>query len=431
MEYTVYLTFEQNGDPYNVSQVRFATEDPSADNYGVLDLTTGTANIPYGTIVTPTQTGYYPYTLTLEDGHAYLVSWEVTVNFGDVPTYRTEQIGPFHSIENSNIRACTSFGGKFRQGTTATFLLKTTRFDGMPQDPEDISVLITNDRGESVTLDSYIPEHVDTGFYVFDWGIPVTQSEGQYYLTWTYIVDDIEMSELQKFTVSADALDTQLYSGRVLEFRLALEHHLACAQSIPVYQEQAKPTRDYQTFEFSFPRWNQCAGVKIYRNQNIVNEGAAVDFFKGTVTFDEPLSSYDVVNADYNFRWFSDEQLNRYLSNSVQSVNIYPPASPYSLWDVPDRFIPAVLYGAAKDALRQLIMCLQFQQPQQVFGGSEAAQQAAQAFEQLKQNYEKDWEKLLEQKKFGPYPRTRITVTPEYTLPGGRSRWFRYLFKGI
>jgi hypothetical protein len=92
--------------------------------------------------------------------------------------------------------------------------------------------------------------------------------------------------------------------------------------------------------------------------------------------------------------------------------------------------VPALLYGAVKDALRNLLMCLNWQQPAQVFGGTEQAQKAFSNFETLKQNYEKDWEKLVEQKKFGPYPKTLCVVTPEYTLPGGRSRWFRYLFKG-
>jgi hypothetical protein len=75
------------------------------------------------------------------------------------------------------------------------------------------------------------------------------------------------------------------------------------------------------------------------------------------------------------------------------------------------------------------MFCLNFQQPAQVFGGTEEAGKAIANFETLKQNYEKDAEKLLEQKKLGPYPKSRMVVTPEFTLPGGRSRWFRYLFK--
>ena len=44
---------------------------------------------------------------------------------------------------------------------------------------------------------------------------------------------------------------------------------------------------------------------------------------------------------------------------------------------------------------------------------------------------EEDLNKMYEQKKFGPYVGlTRMVVVPEYTLPGGRSRWFRYMFTG-
>ena len=112
-------------------------------------------------------------------------------------------------------------------------------------------------------------------------------------------------------------------------------------------------------------------------------------------------------------------------------MNTYPPHSGYNLDTLPDRYFTTVLYGAIKDALRTLMGCLMFQQPAQVFGGTEEAAKAFSNFETLKQNYEKDWDKLVEQKKFGPYPKTRMVVTPEFTLPGGRSRWFRYLFKVI
>jgi hypothetical protein len=50
--------------------------------------------------------------------------------------------------------------------------------------------------------------------------------------------------------------------------------------------------------------------------------------------------------------------------------------------------------------------------------------------ETLKKNYEEEFTRLLEQKKFGRYPRTKAITVPEFTLPGGRSRWFRYMFGG-
>jgi hypothetical protein len=359
------------------------------------------------------------------------VSWEIVVNEGEDPSYRTYQIGPFYSINNDDVRAVSNYSGKFTQAAFATLMLKITNFDGNPVDAENIYIEIYEPDGTATALDNDIPERVDTGYYVIDWVVPTDQAEGEHRVIWHYVIDDIQKAEVQHIVISERNSDTATvwYSGRELEFRIALEHHLACSQNIPVYFEQAKPSRDNKTFRFTFNDWNQSPGVKIYRNDIVVNRGAEVDYFDGSVTFDTELLPQETVHADYNFRWFSDDELIRFLLNSVQTVNTFPPHSGYTLADVPDRYTPAVLYGAAKDALRQLMMCLNFQQPAQVFGGIEEAQKAFSNFETLKKNYEGDWEKLLEQKKFGPYPKTRMVVTPEYTLPGGRSRWFRYLFK--
>ncbi len=433
MEHTIYLDFAQEGDATDMDSVKLANLEgnPSGnDGYGILNITTQEVAVEWGTVVSPYATGSYSYTFTVENGQTYFVSWEIIAESGDDPIYKTDQIGPFFTIDNTNIRAVTSFSGNYVQGAGATLMIKITNFDGIPVDAEDMSITIYDTDGVAITLGNNIPEHVDTGYYVYDWNMADDLPIGDYVIHWDYTVDDLEKAEVQYATVAEKDVDTYWFSGRRLDFRYALEHHLTCAQSIPIYYEQAKPTRDNKIFRFTFPRWNQSTGVNIYRNGLIVNSGAEVDYFKGSVTFDTALTSHDTINADYNFRWFTDEELNRFLVNALQTVNTFAPHSGYSLDTVPDRYIPAVLYGAAKDALRHLMMCIQFQQPAQIFGGLENAQKAFANFETLKQNYSSDWEKILEQKKFGPYPVTRMVVTPEYTLPGGRSRWFRYLFKG-
>ena len=432
MEHTITLIFDTDDMPTGVFRVRLATTDPSGDAYGVLDLTDSTITVPWGTVVPEDPTGTYSYTFTVENGHIYDVSWEILANDGEAPTYKTYQVGPFFSVNNDDVRAVSSFAGNFTQGSFATFLLKVTNFDGNPVDAENIYIEIYEEgSGTLVTLDNNIPERITTGFYAMDWVIPADQTEGNYRVIWHYIIDDIQKAEIQNMVISERSSDTDTvwYSGREYEFRVALEHHLACTQNVPVYFEQAKPSRDSKTFHFTFKDWNQSPGVKIYKNGVIVNSGVEIDYFKGTVTFDTDILSQETVNADYNFKWFSDDELIRFLLNALQTMNTYPPHSGYTLGSVPDRYTPAVLYGAAKDALRQLMLCITFQQPAQVFGGPDQASKAFTNFETLKQNYEKDAEKLLEQKKLGPYPRSRMVVTPEFTLPGGRSRWFRYLFK--
>ncbi len=338
----------------------------------------------------------------------------------------------------SEITSVASYRGKFKQGGIADLLIKITDFDGTPVDPTSISCLIegpiegpSDDTPDIVDISE--PFQITSGYYVYSWDISADQELGDYRVTWTYIADGSEFTEIQIVTVvdsQANALPSTFYTERLIDMRAALEYHLSCAQNLPVYFEQSRPSRDNTTFQFTFPNWNQSPGVKIYRNENIVNADVEVDYFNGTVTFDTSLLSQETVNADYNFRWFSDEELTRFLVNSLQTINLFPPATSLTLDSLPDVFFPVLLYGAVKDALRQLMMCISFQEPAQVFGGVEQAQKAFSNFETLKQNYEKDWEKLLDQKKLGPYPKTLMIVTPEYTLPGGRSRWFRYLFKG-
>jgi len=431
MEHTIYLDFTEEDSPIDVYSVKMASESPDnpSTGYGVLDITANEIITSWGTTIEPYEEGKYSHTFTVENGHLYITSWEITANEGEDPTYKTDQVGPFFSVNDSAVRASASFGGKFIQGNRATVMLKITAFDGTPKDPEDIYITIYTEEGEIVSLDNITPEHVTTGYYVYDWNIPTDQTTGVYNIVWSYKVDDIEKAEVQEAIVSEDATDTALYSGRIVDLKFALEYHLTCAQTIPVYFEQSKISRDNKKYEFSFTNWNQSPGVKIYRNQEIINDDYDINYFKGNVIFDNALLDQDVINADYNFRWFSDDELIRFMANALQTVNMYPPVSNYGLSNFPDRFIPIVLYGAVKDALRHLMMCINFQQPAQVFGGVEEAQRAFANFESLKKNYEGDWEKLLEQKKYGPYPVSKLIVVPEYTLPGGRSRWFRYLFK--
>jgi hypothetical protein len=322
----------------------------------------------------------------------------------------------------------TDFAGVLTPGTTNSLFLKITDFDGNPKNVYDIAISITD--ALYVVETSGTPEKVQSGYYVFEWEIGSTVDEGVYTVTWSYTDENgNDSTATQEVIVSADGDDSTIYSGMINDLRVALEFHIRSAMNIPVYQEQSKTSIDKRTYSFTFPRWNQTAGVKIYRNQELINEGYEINYFKGNVTFDEAMTEFDVINADYNFRWFEDAQLIRFLQNALDFLNYYPPASKFSLSGVPMRYVAGVLYGASRDALRELMMSLMFQEPQQIFGGGERSANMFSNFESLKKNYEEDFNKLLEAKKYGPYVGlTKTVVSPEYTLPGGRSRYFRYLF---
>lgn len=330
-----------------------------------------------------------------------------------------------------NVQAVSEFRGSFRQGEIASVILRLVEIDGTPFDPESVTYEVTENSTGNTAVSEASAEKVKSGAYVFEWDIPEDQDKGKYTLTWYYEIDGEEFTKTESIIVAEDVENSKLYSGRILLFRQSLELLIDCAQSIPVMFQEPKSSKDNQNFYWTKGLWNVVPDTTIYRNQNVITTGFKINYFKGLVTFDTPLTSHDVVNADYNFRWFSDEQLDRFLSNGIHKVNSFAPATFYALQNIPERYAVSVLYGAAVDALRTLMFCLNWQQPQQYFGGTEGAQQAFSQMDTLKKNYEETLMKLLEQKKFFPYRGlTKAVVVPEYTLPGGRSRWFRYLFSG-
>lgn len=319
--------------------------------------------------------------------------------------------------------------GNFSQGTCNNLFLKVTDIDGKAKAAENVRVTITS--LSEIIIDSVLAATVQDGYYFYDWEIEQDADAEKYTITWTYLLDDEENTSIQYVVISEKPENENAYWGIVNDLRIALEFHIRPAMNIPVYFEQAKPSRNKSSYKFSFPRWNQSAGVRVYRNQEIVESGVTVNYFKGEVAFDSALSTYDVVNCDYNFRWFDDSQLYRFLQNGIQRYNYYPAVSYYGLSDMPERAYTPVIYAAVIDAIREMLMSIQFQEPQLVFGSPERAQSVFSNLDSLKKNYEESLKAMLDVKKNGPYAGlTKMIVVPEYTLPGGRSRWFRYLFGG-
>lgn len=428
MSERIYIEYRSEGALANAYSVTLASSDSV---YGVKNLN-GTVVVDSGTTVTNSSTGVYEYDLDIDYGVVYIASWRIVPENGDDPVYATQTVGPFYATVTTPIKSVPDTRGTFTQGTVGVLFLSLTDVHGNPITAESITLSISKD-GTDVISD-VSPDFMKAGFYTFDWSVPEDLEAGKYLVTWEYTANDFTGIELQELIISASGDTensiTQFYGSRLSDLRMALSEMICCAQKIPVYHEQALPDVDNQKFKVTFSRWNQAFGTKIYRNNKLVEDSYEINYFKGTILFDNPLSDFDMVHADYNFRWFADEQLDRFLLNSLAIVNLYPAQSAYGITTVPDIYIPLMLYGAAKDAIRELLMCLNFQQPQQVFGGADAAQKAFSNMETLKKNYEEEFTRLLEQKKYGKYPRTRMIVTPEFTLPGGRSRMFRYMFGG-
>lgn len=344
--------------------------------------------------------------------------------------------------QTPSVRAVLDNGGVFSAGYAVSLTLSISDSNGNAANANNVNLIIRDSNGAQVTFmdsqggilsgDDLNPEQVTKGFYFYQWFIPADVMPGIYTVVWTYSLDEVIYTELSEVVVSSDGVKTDIYSDRMRIMRKSLRHLLCCATKVPIYGEQAKPSSDCKTFYFTRNNWNQSPSqTRIYRNgHTIINSGLTIDYTKGKIILDEELSQAEWISADYQFDWFTDDQLTDYIIGAIQMYNHTTPFSEWSYVNVPDPAIRGILYKAAADAIRELMMCLMFPEPAQLFGGEERASQISSQLETLKKNYEEDWKWVFEQKKLGPYPKIQMMVVPNYSMPGGRSRWFRYLFSG-
>lgn len=315
----------------------------------------------------------------------------------------------------------------FSQGQTATITAQFVTTSGMAVDVPDATVEIFGEGG-SVILAATAMMHVVTGFYFLDYVIPSSLPANTYTIRITGTVLGIPSATTQLLQVLPAGTPTgATLSQRKIELVVALESYIGCAQRIPVYNELARRNKDRDRFQLTWPRWN-LSNHEIRLNGDIVDDGFSLNFDTGTVVFTAPRIRTDTIHATYNFRFFTQVDELRFLNDALNQINLEPPGSSFTLDNLPEQYVGVLMRGAAKNAIQALLFCLQFQEIQTIFGGADRAQQITSSFQALKENHEKEFERDKKTIKKAVYPRIGVIVTPSYTLPGGRSRWFRYLF---
>jgi len=197
------------------------------------------------------------------------------------------------------------------------------------------------------------------------------------------------------------------------------------------YVSYTVKTSNFSTiYSLAYQNWNRDPRPIARVNNRIVDDGWFVDW-NGKVYFDGLMAPEDSVNMAYNFAYFSEEEMLSFLNIGLQIMNSTPPSSIMygSVDNMPLEWNAPVLLYAAITALKRLIFGLNFQEKMIVFGEPDQARQAIASFQQLYQDYNTLWMEIKKNAKTQKlYGMSQISV-PEYTLPGGRSRWFRYLYK--
>lgn len=283
-----------------------------------------------------------------------------------------------------------------------------------------------------------------TGVWYFDWFVKQDQPPGSLFDVWNYQMGGVEERKIFKFEVhSADTFINWVSpnvihqignSGASLLYDL---HNLFLyeAQHIPVYREQGirvKPDKNLTRFNFFCNRtWNDSPMPIIYQNNSILSDGWYTDY-KASVYFDTPRDPEDIIEASYQFRYFSDEEMMQFLLMGLYSMNSIPPSSQTysSIGSAPHAWRACILLYAAIMGLKRLVFGLNFQEKSLIFGEDwTMVQQKIDNLKNLYAEYYEEWKEQANNVKKMRLPGIAQISLPEYTLPGGRSRWFRYLYK--
>jgi len=194
-----------------------------------------------------------------------------------------------------------------------------------------------------------------------------------------------------------------------------------------------KTSRLSTRYDFAYPNWNQDPKPVVRINNRILDDGWHLDY-NGKIYLDRLMAPEDSLAVSYNFAYFNTEEILSFLDLGLKMMNATPPSSEAygsflympRVWDAP------VLLYAAITALKRLVFGLNWQEKAIIFGRPddfERTQRAIDNFKALYTDYNTLWMEIRKDVKTLKLPSIAQFVTPEYTLPGGRSRFFRYLFK--
>lgn len=193
----------------------------------------------------------------------------------------------------------------------------------------------------------------------------------------------------------------------------------------------AEKCREITTYDFAFCNWNEDRPPVVRVTDRVVESGYSIDYQAGRIHFERKMTPADYVDVSYHFSLFKKEELVSFLRMGLHMMNSTPPASiTYREIDfIPREWQGPILLYAAQTALRRMILGLSFQEKQMIYGKPEQVSATVGWIQSLYNEYKEQYKEASDNAKTRKLYSISVNVIPSYTLPGGRSRWFRYMFK--
>jgi hypothetical protein len=139
----------------------------------------------------------------------------------------------------------------------------------------------------------------------------------------------------------------------------------------------------------------------------------------------------DTVLSTYYVRMFSGREMNDALYMALQQINALPGVTSYpTVGSAPYWYDAGMVIGATFWLIRGLMLRLTNRETRLLIHEPGADDAWIDNLKSIAEMYKTDWDGVLKTMPKARYPSLRTVVTPEYYLPGGRSRFFRYIWKG-
>jgi hypothetical protein len=199
--------------------------------------------------------------------------------------------------------------------------------------------------------------------------------------------------------------------------------------------EQGRIGIDKQTVDFTYRNWSLVdeRKPKIFKNDIELDDSLfTVKHNDGKVKFVDELRSddaVDLINANYYYSALSETQMISFMKTALSEYNAYRPMTAFSLKNAPKAAEAIILLGGACLALHAVQAGFINQQYRVQFGEDKEWQNVKELVVSLRDSYKDQMQKMLEEKKYN-LARPVSMVIPEFSLPGGRNRFFRYMYKG-
>lgn len=143
------------------------------------------------------------------------------------------------------------------------------------------------------------------------------------------------------------------------------------------------------------------------------------------------LKSYDSVFASYTTKLFTNEQINAAAEWALQTLNGQAGTRKYqNIAGTPPFYDPAIVTGATYFLVKTVLLSMSNRERRLLLqDDTNGAFSSTDQLKDMKSTLKEEWDAFLKSIPTAYYPNTKGVVMAEYYLPGGRSRFVRYVWK--